>query len=120
MSTWQTIKGYVAGAIALIACPCHLPLTLPLFVGLTAGTALGSWLAGNYLMVFLLSTVIFIGGLLLSFRWLGREAISQSPGAARSPRGEATTVTLVTSIACKSCKQAKEVWQEECYDLKRT
>ncbi len=112
MNTWQTIKGYVAGAIALIACPCHLPLTLPLLIGLTAGTALGSWLAGNYLAVFLIFTAIFIVGLMLSFRWLGSEALSRSPGAAGSVRGEATTVTLVTSTACKSCERAKEVWQK--------
>lgn len=112
MSTWQTIKGYAAGVIALIACPCHLPLTLPLLIALTARTALGSWLAGNYLTVFIISPVIFIGGLILSFRWLGREAILQSRGAARSPWREATTVILVTSTACQSCAQAKEVWQE--------
>lgn len=112
MSTWQFIAGYVAEVIALIACPCHLPLTLPLLITLTAVTALGSWLAGNYLTVFFISTVIFIGGLILSLRWLGSEVLSQSRGATRSPWGEATTVTQGESTAYHLCEQAREVWQE--------
>lgn len=110
MNTWQRIKGYVAGAIALIACPCHLPLTLPLLIGLTAGTALGSWLAGNYLTVFIISAAIFIVGLILSFRWLGSQTLSRSPEVEDSVREDATKVTLVTSTACKPCEQAKEPW----------
>lgn len=27
---WLTIRGYVAGVVAVVACPCHLPITLPL------------------------------------------------------------------------------------------
>ncbi len=24
--TWNAVKGYAAGAFALLVCPCHLPL----------------------------------------------------------------------------------------------
>lgn len=68
--TLRTIKGYVSIAIGLIACPCHLPLTLPILLGLTAGTALGAWLSENTALMFALSTAVFIGGLALGNRWL--------------------------------------------------
>ena len=45
MTVWHKIKAYVASVVAFIACPCHLPLTLPLLVSLTAGTAFSAWLA---------------------------------------------------------------------------
>jgi len=67
---WQNIHGFVAGAVALMACPCHLPLTLPLLLALTAGTAVGGWLANNTAVVYITSFVLFIGGLLLAGRWL--------------------------------------------------
>ncbi|MCB0083603.1 MAG: hypothetical protein KDE47_21835, partial [Caldilineaceae bacterium] len=41
------IRGVLAGAIALVACPCHLPLTFPILLAVTAGTAMSSWLANN-------------------------------------------------------------------------
>lgn len=71
---WQAAKGYLAGAIALIACPCHLPLTFPLILSLTAGTALGSWLTGKFGLIFAIASVIFLAGLGLSFYWLNRKA----------------------------------------------
>jgi hypothetical protein len=62
---WHKIKAYVAGAVAFIACPCHLPLTLPLLISLTASTAFGAWLAQNTVLVGVISTIIFIAG----WRW---------------------------------------------------
>ena len=32
-------KGIFAAAVALVACPCHLPITLPLLLVLTSGSA---------------------------------------------------------------------------------
>jgi mercuric ion transport protein len=69
MGTWQTIRGWVAGAGAFIVCPCHLPLTLPLFIALTAGTAVGGWLANNTILIYVASTLLFIGGLALARKW---------------------------------------------------
>lgn len=53
-----------------MVCPCRLPLTLPLLLTLTAGMAVGSWLANNSLIVYELSAVLFIGGLVLAGNWL--------------------------------------------------
>jgi hypothetical protein len=41
LKTWRTIRSYLAGVVAFIACPCHLPLILPLLISLTAGTGYG-------------------------------------------------------------------------------
>lgn len=68
------IKAYVAGVVAFITCPCHLPITLPLLITLTAGTAFGAWLASNVFLVGAISTVIFIGGLALAFKWSAQPA----------------------------------------------
>lgn len=67
---WQAIRGYVAGIVAFIACPCHLPLTLPLILALTTGTAVGGWLAANTQLIYLAATILFIGGLALAGKWL--------------------------------------------------
>ncbi len=66
------IKAYVAGVVAFIACPCHLPITLPLLISLTAGTAFGAWLAQNTVLVGAISTIAFIGGLALAYRWVNQ------------------------------------------------
>ena len=72
LQTWRTVRGYLAGVVAFIACPCHLPLTLPLLISLTAGTAFGAWLAQNTVLVGVISTIAFIGGLALAFRWINQ------------------------------------------------
>lgn len=123
MTTWHTVKGYLAGAIALIACPCHLPITFPLLLGLTAGTALGSWLGGNFGLVFAISSVIFIGGLGLSMLWMGQEkegarSAKRSKSRKRtrtvgtSSPGAPAELTLITSSACSSCEKAREIWEQ--------
>lgn len=70
MQRWHSIRGYAAGAAALIVCPCHLPLVLPLLLTLTAGTAVGGWLAKNTALIYASATILFIGWLLLAIRWL--------------------------------------------------
>ncbi len=67
---WNTVKGYAAGVFALLVCPCHLPLTFPLILSLTAGTALGGWLAGKFGLLFGIFTALFLAGLFLAWRWL--------------------------------------------------
>lgn len=81
---WKSIKGYVVGAIALIACPCHLPITFPLLLALTAGTGLGAWLSGYYWLIFGLLTIIFITGIGLVVRCM----VSVQPAPTNEPRSE--------------------------------
>jgi mercuric ion transport protein len=84
LQTWHLIKGYVAGAVAFVACPCHLPITLPLLIVLTAGTAFGTWLENNTLTVGVILTIIFIGGIVLAFKWVGEKGrLETGPNSVR-------------------------------------
>jgi hypothetical protein len=74
-----------------IACPCHLPLTLPLLLALTAGTALGAFLANNVGVVFAVSGAYFVGALLFMTRGLLRDnKSSPAKGAAINAPASAT------------------------------
>jgi mercuric ion transport protein len=120
LQIWRVAKGYVAGAVAFVACPCHLPITLPLLIALTAGTAFGAWLEHNIVTAGLISTTVFIGGAVLAFKWIGESAVfsrdssisqtSQTPP--HSGQSEMPTVTLLTSSACASCRGARTTWQQ--------
>ena len=79
MTIWLTIRGFVAGAFAFIVCPCHLPLTLPLILVLTTGTAVGGWLADNSTIIYVVSAGLFIGGLVLAGKWLLTEEVEACP-----------------------------------------
>ncbi len=87
------------GGLAFIACPCHLPITLPLLVALTAGTAFSAWLSNNFIAIAGVFTVIFVGALVLSYKWIGKPA-SASAGIRSAP---AEQVVLITSRSCKDC-----------------
>ena len=83
---WNRIRGYMAAGVALILCPCHLVLTLPLLLSITAGTAAGAFLERNYYAVIVVSIIFFIGGLVLAIRWL-RSAVSEdAANSSRKPR----------------------------------
>ena len=88
LMVWHKIKVYVASVVAFLACPCHLPFTLPLLIALTAGTAFSAWLAapGTLLLVGAISTVVFIGGLALAFNWFTQLACPPIPNATASPK----------------------------------
>lgn len=79
MKIWLSIRGMVAGVVAFVACPCHLPLTLPLIIALTAGTAVGGWLANNTTLIYTASIVLFIGGLVLAGKWLMADEAEACP-----------------------------------------
>ncbi len=66
--------------------PCHLPLTLPLLIALTAGTAFGVWIVAprNVILISAISTGFFIGGLALAFKWSTHPACPPTPNATPS------------------------------------
>ena len=74
--SWKQMKGYTAGIVAFVACPCHLPIIWPILLALTAGTAFGVWLAANMLLVGIVMTVSFVTGLVLAYKWLTDKPIS--------------------------------------------
>ena len=53
-------------ALAVVACPCHLPILLALL----GGTTIGAALAANLLPVFVLLGVVFVCALMFGLRAL--------------------------------------------------
>lgn len=76
---WQKFRGYVLVVTAFIACPCHLPITLPLAIGLTSGTAWGAIISQNQAAIYGLFTVYFVGGLALGYWLLTRDHQGRAP-----------------------------------------
>jgi len=64
----RTWKQSASLGLALLTCPCHLPLLL----GALAGTALGGWLRQYTLVVFLALLGLFVLALLYGFGALDR------------------------------------------------
>jgi len=61
----RRIGGVVLTVTGLLACPCHLIITLPLLLSLLAGTALGSFLSLNTGVVYTGATIYFVAALAL-------------------------------------------------------
>lgn len=74
------IWGGVLAVTGFIACPCHLPATLPLMVGVLSGTSIGGFLAANIGLVYGLATGYFILGLGTGLFLLYRRGQQQSSG----------------------------------------
>ena len=66
-----------------LACPCHVPLTLPLLIALFGGTTLGTWLSTHTGLVIGLSAGYFLAAIVLGF-WLPNRR-SQESGVTCSP-----------------------------------
>lgn len=106
-NNWDQIKGWGAVILGFIACPCHLPITLPIAISLTAGTAVSVWLANNTILIGVVFAVLFLGSLGLGFRWLLKEeapSIQNSNGSIK--------VLVVTSSVCTSCEETVNLWQK--------
>ncbi|MBI4317188.1 MAG: hypothetical protein HY675_01755 [Chloroflexi bacterium] len=85
------LKGYVLLGTALIACPCHLPITLALL----AGTSLGGFLSDNQALVIIGLSGYFILALFLSFRIL---APSEARATGPTDRGRDNG-----ALHCETC-----------------
>jgi mercuric ion transport protein len=60
---------YFMGAIALLTCPCHLPILLVLF----SGTAAGALLAENLGLTTVLLLVVFLISVTATVRLISRK-----------------------------------------------
>jgi mercuric ion transport protein len=80
----RTLGGYVLALTALVACPCHLPFTLPLLLALVGGTSLGAFLREQTGLVFLGALGYFLFGLAAAFWLLGRRAAGGGEAGASS------------------------------------
>ena len=76
----RSVGSYALLITGFLACPCHLPLTLPLLIALFGGSALGGWLATHTGLVIGLSTGYFIAALVVGF-WLLNRRGTQRPNA---------------------------------------
>lgn len=83
------IRGRIMVGTGLIACPCHLPLTLPLLVGVLGGTAIGSFVADNQGLIYGVATVYFVVAISIGLYLLNRKrADTKACGLRAHPLGE--------------------------------
>ena len=61
----RRMSGVLLTMTGFLACPCHLIVTLPLLASVLAGTALGSFLTRNTVLVYTIAGIYFIVALLL-------------------------------------------------------
>jgi mercuric ion transport protein len=80
----RKIAGFVLAGTALIACPCHLVLLLPVVLGLLGGTALGAALAANTGWVVAAATAYFALALAGALHLLYRRG-GNAKGSGRTP-----------------------------------
>ncbi len=73
------IWGGVLTLTGFIACPCHLPLTLPLILGVLAGTGIGAFLSENQGLVYGVATGYFIVGIGVGVLLLQRKRTGRLP-----------------------------------------
>jgi mercuric ion transport protein len=84
----STARGSIWMLTGFAACPCHLPVTVPILLGLTAGTALGAFLANNLWLLGTISTAYFLFALVLGFRSLRQDRGSNAPDSTQTDETE--------------------------------
>jgi hypothetical protein len=65
----RRVAGVLFTITGILACPCHLLITLPLLASLLAGTALGAALLQQRPLILALATLYFVGALAIG-GWL--------------------------------------------------
>lgn len=83
--TVSRMWGTVLAATGFIACPCHLPLTLPLIVGVLGGTGIGSFIGAHTDLVYGIFTGYFIVGIGAGVFLLNRKRRSSEGAACELP-----------------------------------
>ena len=85
--------GKVWGGVLLvtgfIACPCHLIITLPIILGLLAGTGVGAILAANTGWVYGIAGGYFVAALAAGWYMLNRKRSSQDQSCRLPARAKA-------------------------------
>ena len=71
------VWGGLLAVTGLIACPCHLVITLPLFLGVFGGTAVGAFIGANNGLVYGVFTGYFIVGMGAGWYLLSRKRAAQ-------------------------------------------
>jgi len=55
--------GGILTVTGFVACPCHLPLTLPIVLGVLGGTGLGTFIGVNTSLIYGIFTAYFVVGI---------------------------------------------------------
>jgi hypothetical protein len=92
----RRVGGVVLTVTGLLACPCHLIITLPLLLSLLAGTSLSSFLSRNIGLVYTGAGIYFVVALVLG-AWclLGHARQNREGDAARSTGAPVASETHV-------------------------
>jgi len=85
MRAAKRVLGYVLAATALVACPCHLALTLPLALTVLGGTALGAALTAHTGLLVAAATAYFVGALVAAIYLLNRPSRERPRTPGRNP-----------------------------------
>lgn len=85
--------GYALAATALVACPCHLPLTLPLALTVLGGTALGAALTAHTGLLVAAATAYFVGALAAAIYLLNRPSRERPPDSWEEDGAHAYTLS---------------------------
>ena len=72
------VVGWFLTVTGVLACPCHLVITLPLAVALLGGTALGGWIATHEGAIAVGAGVYFVGALAVGMTLLSLRRVVQS------------------------------------------
>ncbi len=80
MGAAKRALGYALAATALVACPCHLALTLPLALTALGGTALGAALTAHTGLLVVAATAYFVAALAAAVYLLNRASKERTPG----------------------------------------
>lgn len=104
----QAMKGVIAALLALIVCPCHLPLTMPLVLLLTSGTAVGLWLAAHPQLIWLVMVILFAGSVALAIHWFSQgEASAQGEMQETSGRAANARAKHVATFVQPRCRTTR-------------
>lgn len=83
------IKGPFALGLAVVLCPCHLPIV----AAVLGGTVLGAAITEHLALVVPLTAVGFVAALILGVRWITREEAPTCEPCESPTRATATKAT---------------------------
>lgn len=91
---WQKIRSGVMYVVALVSCPCHLPITIPIALVLLAGTPAALWISQHVGWIYGVLAGVFLLSLALGLVWTG----STKENEACEPRPQRANNSIGTPV----------------------